>query len=109
MITIELNGGFKLVLNGKVLGSGMVTPITLDFCYECLFGPNIPEAYENLLLDAVRGDQYAFIRADEIEHSWKAIDAITKRKNLLVSYTRGTVPAVAQEFIEKDGRAWQGL
>jgi len=38
----------------------------------------VPEAYERLLLDAMRGDQTLFTRRDEVEAAWKIVDSILK-------------------------------
>lgn len=106
-IMIEPEDGFHLVLNGKVPGSSNVTPIKLDFCYECLFGPNTPEAYENLLHDVIKGDQSAFIRADEIAASWAVIDKLKKGK--VNAYDPESLPKEVRELIENDNRRWYGV
>jgi glucose-6-phosphate 1-dehydrogenase len=36
----------------------------------------IPEAYEALILDALRGDRSNFVRGDELEHAWKIFTPI---------------------------------
>lgn len=36
----------------------------------------IPDAYESLLLDALRGDRSNFVRADELEHAWKIFSPV---------------------------------
>ena len=42
----------------------------LSFSYEDAFGP-IPDAYQTLLRDVLTGDQTLFVRADEVEASWR--------------------------------------
>jgi glucose-6-phosphate 1-dehydrogenase len=37
------------------------------------------EAYERLLLDALRGDPTLFTRADEIEGQWRICDPVLRR------------------------------
>ena len=37
-----------------------------------------PEAYERLILDAMRGDATLFTRNDEVEAQWRIIDPILK-------------------------------
>jgi glucose-6-phosphate 1-dehydrogenase len=37
-----------------------------------------PEAYERLILDAMRGDATLFTRNDEVERQWQIIDPILK-------------------------------
>jgi glucose-6-phosphate 1-dehydrogenase len=43
---------------------------TLDMHYSTAFPQVLPEAYETLLLDAVRGDKSLFIRRDELDAAW---------------------------------------
>lgn len=58
----------------------------------------IPDAYERVLVDAVRGDQTAFTSTDEVKASWKFITPILKNWDgvALVTYTPGSNP---QDFI----------
>ena len=106
VIQIHPNVGFYLSLNVKVPEKVDIVPATMDFCHECSFGPNTPEAYENLFLDVVKGDQSAFIRSDEIEQAWKIIDTITKKKLPLYSYRKGSYPKEANLLIAKGKRSW---
>lgn len=48
----------------------------LDFDYESVFAQATPPAYERLLNDALVGDATLFLRADEIEASWRFADAL---------------------------------
>ena len=45
--------------------------VTMDFYYGQAFAERSPEAYERLLLDALRGDQSLFTRSDEVEYAWR--------------------------------------
>jgi glucose-6-phosphate 1-dehydrogenase len=56
----------------KLPGSGMrVGPTELDLRFRARFPDvRISDAYENLLLDVVRGDRSLFIRSDELEAAW---------------------------------------
>lgn len=88
---IHPDDGIYLRLNAKLPGIALeVAPVSMDFCHSSLFGPNTPEAYEILLSDVIRGDQAAFIRADEVEASWRIIDTITAKKQELQTYMRGS-------------------
>jgi len=49
---------------------------SLDFRYDA--DENLPEAYERLLLDAMRGDSTLFMRSDEVEAAWAVVDPILK-------------------------------
>mmetsp|Transcript_8996 Transcript_8996/g.16207 ORF Transcript_8996/g.16207 Transcript_8996/m.16207 type:complete len:517 (-) Transcript_8996:188-1738(-) len=44
----------------------------MDLSYKKRYeGLRIPEAYERLILDCIRGDQQHFVRRDELEAAWK--------------------------------------
>jgi glucose-6-phosphate 1-dehydrogenase len=77
VIQIQPDEGFYMVLNGRAPGGGLV-PVKMDFCHKCTFGPNAPEAYENVFRNVLKGDQTSFVRSDEVESSWKFIESIHK-------------------------------
>ena len=49
--------------------------VNMDFMYEA-FEQRSPEAYERLLLDAMRGDASLFTRSDEVDYAWRFTDSI---------------------------------
>ena len=59
----------------------------MNFCQSSEFGLNTPDAYQNLLLDVIKGDQSVFVRNDEIEYAWKIIDKVKRGK--LIYYKKG--------------------
>ncbi len=68
---------------------------------------SIPDAYEKLLYDAIKGDQTFFNDAPEIEAQWHFTDELLKNPPKVVSYEPGTWgPKEANDLIEKDGRKW---
>lgn len=77
-IRIQPNESIALKQHVKVPGEGLHTvPIPLNFHYADFFGENaLQGAYERVLLDAIRGDQSFFTRADEIEQSWRIVEPI---------------------------------
>jgi len=42
----------------------------LDLQYRAAFSEQIPDAYESLILDVIRGDASLFIRSDELQAAW---------------------------------------
>ena len=71
----------------------------------------IPDAYERLFLDAIKGDQSLFVGREEVEESWRwcdaLIDAWEKQAVEVKAYHAGSWgPAKAEVLIEKDGRSW---
>ena len=108
-IRVQPDEGFYLELNAKVPDQAyQITPVKMDFCHSCIFGPNTPGAYEVLLLDAIRGDQSTFVRFDEIELSWKIVDAIAGKRRSVYSYEQGTDgPTQLKKFNKKHGIRWR--
>ncbi len=90
-INIQPHEGMYLTLNAKKPGVfNDVTPINMHFSHAALFGPNTPAAYEVLLADVLKGDQCAFVRADEIEFAWSIIQQINNKQVPMHSYKRGS-------------------
>jgi glucose-6-phosphate 1-dehydrogenase len=115
-IQIQPNESISLTVLSKPPGPRMrAKPVRMDFSYDNSFGVDSPEAYERLLLDAMRGDATLFIRNDEIEIAWSFLDPLlTHWKNQgtkgLCSYPSGSWgPAEAFELIERTGRKWRSL
>src|SRR3989344_263028 len=110
IIRVQPYEGITLEFNAKVPGNRVIIDnVTMDFCHECKFGPNSPEAYERLLYDVMAGDQTLFTRWDEVENAWKIADVILKNidKLNLHAYPAGSWgPLEADRLIEKDGRKW---
>lgn len=76
-LAIQPREGIRLSFGIKRPGSEMVmSPAELSFDYREHFGAAPPNAYERLLLDALGGDPTLFLRADEIEASWRYADEV---------------------------------
>jgi glucose-6-phosphate 1-dehydrogenase len=112
---IQPDEGLHLRFITKVPDEGLQTrPVNMDFHYRDSFGADaLPEAYERLLLDALRGDASLFARSDEIELAWGITDGIrsgweSEHAPPLQTYTRGSWgPSAADALINRDGRRWE--
>lgn len=73
VIRIQPNESVYLKMNSKLPGLSMQTVVTeLDLTYRRRFSDlKIPEAYESLILDALKGDHSNFVRDDELDASWR--------------------------------------
>ncbi|MBV7562505.1 glucose-6-phosphate dehydrogenase [Pseudomonas sp. sia0905] len=94
---------------GMQLRSG---PLQLNFS-ATYKSARIPDAYERLLLEVMRGNQNLFVRKDEIEHAWQwcdqLIDGWKKLGDPPKPYVAGTWgPMSSIALITRDGRAWYG-
>jgi glucose-6-phosphate 1-dehydrogenase len=63
-----------------------IRPVNMEFLYGTSFLSQSPEAYERLIMDAMRGDPTLFTRNDEVEAQWRIIDPI------LESWDKGADP-----------------
>lgn len=113
VMRIQPNEGIRFQMLNKQPGPGELklrqTALNLSFADE--FGTVIPDAYERLLLDVIRGRPTLFMRVDEVEAAWRWTDTILRgweQQNVPVKhYTAGAWgPSAAIALIERDGRTW---
>ncbi|AOM39891.1 glucose-6-phosphate dehydrogenase [Xenorhabdus hominickii] len=84
----------------------------LDLSFSETFNQtHLADAYERLLLEAMRGIQALFVRRDEVEEAWKWVDSIIEAwaadnepPKPYQSGTWGPVASIA--MITRDGRSW---
>jgi len=89
-----------------------VQPVTMDFDYEDHFTSHLPEAYERLLLDVMRGDSTLFTRSDELLAAWKFVDPVLKFLESgsagLEFYPAGTWgPPGGDRLLSESGHHWR--
>ena len=114
VLTMQPNEGVSLSLGAKIPGTRMrIRPVNMEFLYGTAFLSQSPEAYERLILDAMRGDATLFTRHDEVEAQWRIIDPILeswgKGEPPLVEYPAGSAgPAQADELLEP-GHKWRAI
>jgi glucose-6-phosphate 1-dehydrogenase len=112
VFTIQPDEGVSLSLAAKIPGSRMrLRPVDMDFRYGAAFLSQSPEAYERLILDAIRGDATLFTRGDEVEAQWRICDPILEawreRGGRPPPYPAGSQgPAEAGEIL-LPGHAWR--
>jgi glucose-6-phosphate 1-dehydrogenase len=74
---IQPDEGAHLVLSVKRPGMTMdIHQAVMTFDYSAAFPGGLPEAYERLLVDVLRGDQTLFTRSDESERAWEVLDPL---------------------------------
>jgi len=75
---IQPSEAIYMKINAKTPGfATRAVPIEMDLTYKRRFAEaKIPEAYENLILDALKGDHSNFVRDDELDGAWKIFTPI---------------------------------
>jgi glucose-6-phosphate 1-dehydrogenase len=86
----------------------------MSFEYKSVFGVNMPEAYQRLLVDCMNGDRTLFIRQDDAELAWRLLDPVLEAwgnsSNEPYVYAAGSQSfAAADAIIESDGRTWRTI
>ena len=90
--------------------------ITFDLCCAFLLLSSghspLPEAYERLLLDALRGDATLFMRSAELEAAWEFVTPIleswqTGPAPKLPNYAAGTWGPAEAERLADDLGGWR--
>ncbi len=97
VVDIQPNQGIYFTINTKVPGRMNTEPARMEFCHSCHHGPNTPSAYENLLAQAIAGDQRSFVRYDEIEEQWRIVERMDSPEPF--RYDIGEVPTEVEDFI----------
>lgn len=113
-ICIQPDEGVHLSLDAKVPGDPVdINPVDLEFHYRTSFpGLVVGDAYERLLLDALRGDAALFTRSDEIKQAWGLFDpviAIGEDASSLppdVYQPGSSGPASADALLAREGHRW---
>jgi glucose-6-phosphate 1-dehydrogenase len=111
VVRIQPEEGISLKFGAKVPVQGIrIRSVAMDFVYGASFLVDAPDAYETLILDALRGDATLFTRQDEVDEQWKLVDPVLTAwaTGETPQYAAGTWgPAEADLFIGRDGRRWR--
>jgi glucose-6-phosphate 1-dehydrogenase len=114
VLTMQPDEGVSLKLGAKIPGSTMrIRPVTMEFHYGTSFLSQSPEAYERLIIDAMRGEATLFTRDDEVDAQWRIVDPILKaweqKTPRMATYEAGSQgPAEANRLLGAD-RKWRRL
>ena len=114
ILTMQPNEGVSLKLGAKIPGGSMrIRPVAMEYRYGTTFLSQSPEAYERLILDAMRGDATLFTRADEVDAQWSIIDPVLQAflddRVPLAAYEAGSAGPAEAGALLGEGRAWRGL
>ena len=118
-IRLQPNEGMDLFVTIKEPGPGgmRLVDLPLDMTFADALGPDVddvPDAYERLIMDVIRGNQTLFMRGDEVEAAWAWTDPLiegwTERGDKPVPYEAGsTGPEEAAMLLHREGRRWREI
>ena len=114
VLTVQPNEGVTLTLGAKIPGTRMrIRPVNMEFLYGSAFMSQSPEAYERLLMDAMRGDATLFTRNDEALAQWEIIDPILKAwqggDQPVATYEAGSAGPEEADALLGEDRHWREL
>jgi glucose-6-phosphate 1-dehydrogenase len=118
ILTVQPNEGVTLRLGAKIPGTRMsIRPVNMEFLYGTSFLSQSPEAYERLIMDAMRGDPTLFTRNDEVEAQWRICDPIVTRwaqgpdpgLRGLPQYEAGSQGPAEAAAILREGQSWRAI
>jgi glucose-6-phosphate 1-dehydrogenase len=112
-ISIQPEMDVRLRFQAKRPGQSMtLNPVDMIFSYKDAYEGQEPEAYETLLLDVMEGEATLFMRADQVEASWKIIMPILEawQSRPPVDFPNYAPdswgPEDAEALIARDGHNW---
>ena len=114
VLTMQPNEGVSLSLVAKIPGTRMkLRPVNMEFLYGTAFLSQSPEAYERLIMDAMRGDATLFTRDDEVEAQWRIIDPIlqgwSQSDDPVPQYEAGTDGPAEADALMAEGHRWRAI
>ena len=119
MIRLQPDEGMDLKVMIKEPGPGgmRLVQVPLDMSFAEALGEDgaeLPDAYERLVMDVIRGNQTLFMRGDEVEAAWAWADPIVAAwagsSAAPAPYDAGSAgPAEAAELMKRDGRRWREM
>ncbi len=118
-IRLQPNEGMTLQVTIKEPGPGgmRLVDVPLDMSFADALGDaaeDVPEAYERLIMDVIRGNQTLFMRGDEVEAAWAWTDPLiggwTARNDVPKLYDVGSAgPEDANSMLKRENRAWREI
>ena len=114
ILTVQPNEGVSLSLGAKIPGTRMrIRPVNMEFLYGTAFLSQSPEAYERLIMDAMRGDATLFTRNDEVEAQWEVCQPIlegwSRTPGPLPTYPAGSAGPGEADALLGEGIRWRAI
>ncbi|MDO5621596.1 MAG: glucose-6-phosphate dehydrogenase [Paracoccus sp. (in: a-proteobacteria)] len=118
VIRLQPNEGINLKVMIKEPGPGgmrlVQVPLDMSFAEALGTDGDMPDAYERLIMDVIRGNQTLFMRGDEVEAAWAWIDPIIREweegKERPEPYDAGSSgPEESLRLLHRDNRRWREI
>jgi glucose-6-phosphate 1-dehydrogenase len=118
IIRLQPNEGITLRVAIKDPGPGgmRLVEVPLDMTFASTLGPDgeMPEAYERLIMDVIRGNQTLFMSGDEVEAAWAwadpILDAWEESGSKPLPYDPGGAgPIEVYKLTGGDGHLWREI
>jgi glucose-6-phosphate 1-dehydrogenase len=114
VLRIQPDEGMSLSFGAKLPGPELrIKSVEMDFDYGRAFGGEPPEAYERLLLDAMKGDPTLYARGDWVDMAWELLGPVLSAwtagdPSKIPLYEAGTWgPAEADALIDPRRARWR--
>jgi glucose-6-phosphate 1-dehydrogenase len=114
VLRIQPDEGMSLTFGAKLPGPDLrIQSVEMEFDYLKAFGGEPPEAYERLLLDAMKGDATLYARGEWVDLAWELLTpvldawAVGDPQKFPNYEAGGWGPAEADSLIERAGRSWR--
>jgi len=110
VLRIQPDEGIRLSFSTKVPGwDERIALANMDFRYSA-FGLPLPEAYERIIVDGLRGNPTLFWRADSVEAAWRVVAPLLEAPADAAApfpYEPGSWgPGEADQLLVRDGKSW---
>ena len=115
VLKIQPEEGISLRFQAKRPGSKIcMGTLNMNFSYNDVFGVEMPESYQRLLLDCMVGDQTLFARFDGVQIAWQLLAPVLESwqddPTPLAEYPAGSKSfPEADALVAADGRQWRRL
>jgi glucose-6-phosphate 1-dehydrogenase len=99
VLRIDPNPGAQFVVQAKKPGAQSTRTVDLSLIFSDELG-ELPEPYERLLGDALRGDASLFTREDSVEETWRIVQPLLDAPPAVESYSPGSWgPPASEELL----------
>ena len=113
VLRLQPDEGIELYMLTKIPGPGGMKHrrVPLDLSFADTFGEDLPDAYERLLMDIIRGKSTLFMRRDEVEAAWAWCEPILRRWRETGQPARPYVagshgPVASANLVHQSDRVW---